>query len=162
MKPTKKPSKKMVKTKAPSRKRTSTPNQDGCKQTIVSEEDKEVACNHIGVYDVVKCLNTTSFISFAYTVIPTQIGLLTKLTTYTTSATGTIPTEIGCLTRMERYVLYGDLEGKIPTSIGKLTRLVQLSFPFNNFQIIDTAFCCFSPSDLIKYQHLLANIQQGE
>jgi len=69
------------------------------------------------------------------TKIPTEIGLLTKLTNlylYDNEFTGEIPSEIGYLTELTNLFLMGNqLSGRMPTELGSLTNLLILFFDSN-------------------------------
>jgi hypothetical protein len=112
----------MVTSIAPTRKSTYIPTNGGCKHTTASAEDKKVACKYLGISDLEKCLTSTNGTNYG-NLIPTQIGLLTSLTSLFLYASGTMPTEIGCLTKLKNLISYGlifdGLVGSIPSSLGR-------------------------------------------
>lgn len=67
--------------------------------------------------------------------IPTEIGLLQTLTSWSVSfcaLNGTIPTQLGHLTNMDRLWLYQNkLTGTIPTELGNLVKMEYLHFEGN-------------------------------
>jgi len=74
-------------------------------------------------------------VDFSGSRIPTEIGLLTTLTSFSllyNDFAGTIPTEIGLCTNMESlYLTYNALTGEIPTEVGNMASLQVLSMYYN-------------------------------
>jgi Leucine-rich repeat (LRR) protein len=70
--------------------------------------------------------------------IPSQLGLLTKLTYLSlswNSLTGTIPSEVGLLTKLTYLNLsFNSLTGTIPSQVGLLSNLTELSLSSNSLR----------------------------
>jgi hypothetical protein len=98
-------------------------------------EQIQVACDFLGE-SLATCRNLTSFTGQAVgTTIPSEIALLTQLTTLVIGASnlgGTIPSSIGTMIQLEKFSLDDNqLTGIIPFSLGDLTLLTDLSL-FDN------------------------------
>jgi Leucine-rich repeat (LRR) protein len=95
----------------------------------------EVICKFLGIKDITKCRDSTRIqgIIKNYGAMPTEIGLLTKLTDIDIYvASNKIPSTIGLLTNLRRLkvaCLQDNVKSTtIPKSIGELTNLNELSF----------------------------------
>lgn len=101
---------------------------------------EQIACNFIEQPSLSECRTTNAYIT-AYTppgtTIPTEIGLLTQLTSlwlYENVYVGTIPSEIGLLTLLGGLVFSDtELRGTIPSTIGNLVQLTYLEFSNSAF-----------------------------
>jgi Leucine-rich repeat (LRR) protein len=96
-------------------------------------EAELIACVFIAQASLSDCRLQRTVLETKGLTIPSEIGLLTKLTYLSlenAELTGTIPTTIGELTELE-YLSFSSnsaLMGAIPSSIGDLVRLTYLSF----------------------------------
>jgi hypothetical protein len=96
---------------------------------------EQIACKFINQPSLSKCRATDEYFTVYTppgTTIPTEIGLLTQLTSlsiYENVNTGTIPSEIGLLTLLV-FLAFSDtnLKGTIPSTIGNLVQLTYLEF----------------------------------
>ena len=97
-----------------------------------------VACKFLShANNLTKCQSLTSFDRAAtgVTNIPTEIGLLTQLTSlslFQNGLTGTIPSTLGNLIQLTTLNLFdNELTGTIPSALGNLIQLTDLSLSFN-------------------------------
>jgi hypothetical protein len=105
-------------------------------QVPSSKPSLTIACDFLRYTDLSSCQEITLFNeSNTGSSIPTEIGLLTKLTFLdlrSNGLIGSIPSSIGNLSKLTFLELYSnDLNGTIPTSIGYLSQLTYLNL-YNN------------------------------
>jgi hypothetical protein len=97
-----------------------------------------IACNFLSIPNTTKCRSTVEFYEGATTgsTIPSEIGLLTQLTSLSFSSnslTSTIPSEVGLLTQLTHLSFFNNsLSSTIPSEIGLMTQLTELSFNYNS------------------------------
>eukprot|EP00543_Licmophora_paradoxa_P010206 CAMPEP_0202475322 /NCGR_PEP_ID=MMETSP1360-20130828/92838_1 /ASSEMBLY_ACC=CAM_ASM_000848 /TAXON_ID=515479 /ORGANISM="Licmophora paradoxa, Strain CCMP2313" /LENGTH=505 /DNA_ID=CAMNT_0049102475 /DNA_START=33 /DNA_END=1550 /DNA_ORIENTATION=+ len=99
--------------------------------------DFQTACSWIGQTDLTACQNVKST-DIGTGSIPTQVGLLTQLTSldlFNNALTGSIPTELGMLTKLSWLFLHNNaLTGSLPTQLGMLIQLNSLSLYSNELR----------------------------